>query len=63
MEGVQLEGRTGQKRSLPTISSFYYEPDLKAYVIRIDDPNNLEFWLQMVIPEDGFQKIKNQSTE
>jgi hypothetical protein len=60
MEGVQLEGRTGPKRGAPYISSFSYVPELKSYVIRVDDPNNLEFWLQMVIPEKEFIKAESK---
>jgi len=51
-EGIMCEGRTGQKLARPTATVSVREDG--SLFIRVDDENNLEFWLEMTVPSDAF---------
>jgi hypothetical protein len=56
--GVEIKGRTGVVRPKMGVR-IEWIPELKSYSLRFDDENNLEFWLEAVIPEEQLEKIKN----
>lgn len=61
-KSVRIEGRTGPKRS-DCGAVIDYDPNTKHYIIRVDDANNLEFWVRLIIPEDALEVSKKQAEE
>lgn len=49
--GIVCKGRTGPNRSLPTAT--FSVRDNGSLFLRVDDENNLEFWLEITVPKDA----------
>lgn len=51
-----VKGRTGEKMSKPSITRLEKREDNSLF-IRVDDPNNLEFWLEITVPFEEMLKL------
>jgi hypothetical protein len=54
---VSLKGRTGPNRA-KLHATIVWNESMDSYIVRVDDEANLEFWLEIVIPDSLL--IKNE---
>jgi len=54
-EKTLVTGSTGSEKSEPSVTRSERWDDGSLF-IRFDDPNNFEFWLEMIIPSIWFEK-------
>lgn len=61
---MQVEGRTGKKRS-NLYATLIYDEEADSYSLRVDDSANLEFWLTVTLSQEilNYARIAEVSTD
>lgn len=57
---MEFKGRTGQKRSRCS-ATLDYDEESDSFRLRVDDGENLEFWLEIAIPQIKLDEAREQA--
>jgi hypothetical protein len=57
---IIVNGRTGVKPSKPEVSRIYKRED-GTFFIRVDDPENPEFWLEISVSNKKMKEISKSA--
>lgn len=57
---MEFKGRTGQKRSRCS-ATLDYDEESDSFRLRVDDGENLEFWLEIAIQQSKLDEARQQA--
>jgi hypothetical protein len=57
---MEIKGRAAYVNPKTVTGQIEYDKETKGFVIRLDDSNNLDFWMEIKIPPEEIAKCFKQ---